>query len=96
MNGSLHTIPVNDDPGAARSEPYTLYRRWPADKVVRTTLAEVPRMLAGSSVFTVFCHIEYAVRYWPKDREGPLMPLVEIPQGCLSNFLTLGACQRSG
>ncbi len=74
MNGSLHTIPVTDEPGAARSEPYTLYRRWPADKVVRTTLAEVPRMLVGSSVFTVFCHIEYAVRYWPKDREGPFDP----------------------
>ena len=27
---------------------------------------------------------------------GPVMPLIEIPQGCLSNFLTLGACQRSG
>ena len=74
VNGSLHTIPVTDEPGAARSEPSTLYRRWPADQVVRTTLAEVPRMLAGSSEFTVFCHIEYAVRYWPKDREGPFDP----------------------
>jgi len=24
------------------------------------------------------------------------MPLTEIPQSCLSIFLTLGACQRSG
>ena len=25
-----------------------------------------------------------------------VMPLIEIPQSCLSVFLTLGACQRSG
>ena len=74
VNGSLHTIPTTDDPGSARSEPYTLYRLWPADEVIRQNLAEVPRMVAGSSVFTVFCHIEYAVRYWPKDREGPFDP----------------------
>ena len=74
VNGSLHTIPTSDDPGSVRSEPYTLYRLWPADKVIRQNLAEVPRMVAGSSVFTVFCHIEYAVGYWPKDREGPFDP----------------------
>ena len=74
VNGSLHTIPTSDDPGSVRSEPYTLYRLWPADEVIRQNLAEVPRMVAGSSVFTVFCHIEYAVRYWPKDREGPFDP----------------------
>jgi histidinol-phosphatase (PHP family) len=74
VNGSLHTIPVTHEPGSVRSEPYTLYRSWPADKVIRENLAEVPLMLAGSSVFTVFCHIEYAVRYWPKEREGPFDP----------------------
>jgi histidinol-phosphatase (PHP family) len=74
VNGSLHTIPITDEPGSVRSEPYTLYRLWPADKVLRENLAEVPRMLAGSSVFTVFCHIEYAVRYWPKEQEGPFNP----------------------
>jgi histidinol-phosphatase (PHP family) len=74
VNGSLHTIPVTHQPGSVRSEPYTLYRSWPADKVIRENLAEVPRMLASSSVFTVFCHIEYAVRYWPKEREGPFDP----------------------
>ncbi len=74
VNGSLHTIPVADEPGSTRSEPVTLYRLWPADKVIQEYLAEVPRMLAGSSVFTVFCHIEYATRYWPKDREGPFDP----------------------
>ena len=74
VNGSLHTIPVTDEPSSIRSELCTLNRLWPADKVIRENLAEIPRMLAGSSVFTVFCHIEYAVRYWPKDQEGPFNP----------------------
>ena len=74
VNGSLHTIPLTDEPGSARSEPYTLYRRWPADKVIRQNLSEIPRMLAGSSTFTVLCHIDYPVRYWPKDQEGPFDP----------------------
>jgi histidinol-phosphatase (PHP family) len=74
VNGSLHTIAVSDEPGAARAEPYSLYRQWPADQVIRRNLAEVPQMLAGSSTFTVFCHIEYAVRYWPKEQEGPFDP----------------------
>jgi histidinol-phosphatase (PHP family) len=74
VNGSLHTIPTTDEPGSVRSEPYTLYRQWPAARVVQEYLAEIPRMLAGSSVFTVFCHIEYAVRYWPKEQEGPFDP----------------------
>ncbi len=71
VNGSLHTIPVTDEPGAARCEPYTIYRRWPADEVIRRNLVDVPLMLAGSSTFTVFCHIEYPARYWPKDQEWP-------------------------
>ena len=74
VNGSLHTVPLSDEPGSVRSEPYSLYRQWPAERVIRAFLAEVPRMLAGSSAFTVFCHIEYAVRYWPTEREGPFDP----------------------
>lgn len=74
VNGSLHTIPLAEGLDSARSEPYTLYRRWPAEKVVQTTLAEVPAMLAGSSACAVFCHLEYAVRYWPKEQEGPFDP----------------------
>lgn len=74
VNGSLHTIPTGDDPDAIRAEPFNLYRRWPAEDVIRANLADVPAMLAGSSVFTVFCHIEYAVRYWPKEQEGPFDP----------------------
>ena len=74
VNGSLHTIPVTDEPHSVRSEPYTLYRQWPADQVIRAYLAEVPRVVTGSSVFTVFTHIEYAVRYWPVEQEGPFDP----------------------
>lgn len=74
VNGSLHTIPMTDEPDAVRAEPISLYRQWPAERVIRDYLAEIPRMLAGSSIFTVFCHIEYAVRYWPVDQEGPFDP----------------------
>jgi histidinol-phosphatase (PHP family) len=74
VNGSLHTVPVTDEPDSVRSEPITLYRLWPAEKVIREYLIEIPRMLAGSSVYTVFCHIEYAVRYWPVQQEGPFDP----------------------
>ncbi len=73
VNGSLHTIPITDEPNSVRSEPYTLYRLWPAADVIRAYLAEIPRM-AASSVFTVFCHVEYPVRYWPSEREGPFDP----------------------
>jgi hypothetical protein len=43
-----------------------------------------------------FC--ESAVREMPPCNPGfdTLMPLIEIPQRCLSKFLTLGGCQRSG
>lgn len=30
VNGSLHTLPIDDD----GSEPNTLFRRWPAEKVM--------------------------------------------------------------
>jgi histidinol-phosphatase (PHP family) len=74
VNGSLHTLPVLDTPGAVRSEPITLYRRWPAERVVRDYLAEVHRMISGSDAFAVFTHIEYAVRSWPTQTAGPFDP----------------------
>lgn len=40
MNGSLHTLEIDGD----RAEPFTLFRRRPADKVITDYLAEVPRM----------------------------------------------------
>jgi histidinol-phosphatase (PHP family) len=74
VNGSLHTIPITDEPGSIRSEPCTLYRSWPADDVVRSYLAEMMRMINAGGTFAVVSHIEYAVRYWPTEQEGPFDP----------------------
>lgn len=70
VNGSLHTLPN----GVARSEPNTLFRLWPADRVIKEYLAEMKRMIAGSDSFAVFTHIDYAVREWPSVRVGPFDP----------------------
>ena len=70
VNGSLHTLAIDDD----RYEPIGLYRLWPADRVMREYLEEIPRMVAGSDRFEVFTHIDYAVRSWPIEREGPFDP----------------------
>lgn len=70
VNGSLHTLEIDGD----RAEPFTLFRRWPADKVITDYLAEVPRMIAGSDSFACFTHIDYAVRFWPTEAEGPFDP----------------------
>jgi histidinol-phosphatase (PHP family) len=74
VNGSLHTLPISDEPGALRSEPITLYRQWPAERVIREYLAEVGRTIAGLDACAVFTHIEYAVRDWPTEQEGPFNP----------------------
>jgi len=76
VNGSLHTLPVSDESGALRSEPITLYRQWPAERVIWEYLAEVRRMIAGSDVYEVLSHIDYPVRYWPTGQEGPFNPRV--------------------
>jgi histidinol-phosphatase (PHP family) len=70
VNGSLHTLVVGDE----RFEPNALFRRWPADRVIREYLAEIPRMVAGSDRFEAFTHIDYAVRSWPVDAAGPFDP----------------------
>lgn len=70
VNGSLHTLRV----GEQFLEPLTLYRMWPPEKVIWDYLAEVPRMTAGSVAFSVFTHIDYAVRYWPTKTAGPFDP----------------------
>jgi histidinol-phosphatase (PHP family) len=74
VNGSLHTLPISEEPGGLRSEPITSYRRWPAERVIREYLAEVHRMISGSDAYAVFTHIDYAVRYWPTEQEGPFNP----------------------
>jgi histidinol-phosphatase (PHP family) len=76
VNGSLHTLPISDQPGALRYEPITLYRRWPAGRVIGEYLAEVRPMIAGSDGYAVFTHIDYPVRYWPTEQEGPFNPRI--------------------
>lgn len=68
--GSVHTVPVGND----RYEPNTLYRMWPAERVMTTYLAEVPRMVEGSTLLHVVAHLDYAVRSWPSDEVGPFDP----------------------
>ncbi len=70
VNGSLHTLHAD----GKFFEPPTLYRMWPPDKVIWEYLAEVPRMMEGSEAYSVFTHIDYAVRYWPTDEAGPFDP----------------------
>jgi len=70
VNGSLHTVQIGED----RTEPNTLFRLWPADKVIWEYLTEVPQMVAGSDSFEVFTHIDYAVRFWPTMEAGPFDP----------------------
>jgi histidinol-phosphatase (PHP family) len=57
-----------------RTEPTTLYRYQSADEVMWAYLEEIPRMVAGSDSFTVFTHIDYAVRSWPVADAGPFDP----------------------
>lgn len=74
VNGSLHTIPVSDQPGAPRSEPYTLYRLWAAGDVVRAYLIELLRMIEAGGTFGVVSHVDYVIRGWPGEQEGPFDP----------------------
>ncbi|TYB62634.1 PHP domain-containing protein [Nonomuraea sp. PA05] len=66
--GSLHCLPTGD---GAFSEPPGLYGRRAAAEVVRAYLAEVPRLVTGSDVFSVLAHIDYPIRYWPHREAGP-------------------------
>lgn len=70
INGSLHTLQIGPD----RAEPVTLYRLWEPANVISAYLEEIPRMVAGSRVFEVFTHIDYAVRHWPAEKAGPFDP----------------------
>ena len=63
--GSLHTLRDGD----RLYEPPGLFRRKPAPEVMRDYLAEASRLIQESDVFDVFAHIDYAVRYWPRDAD---------------------------
>ncbi|WP_299304416.1 PHP domain-containing protein [uncultured Brachybacterium sp.] len=68
--GSLHTLEFE----GRRVEPNTLFRRLPADEVIRRYLAEVPALVAGDEPFEIVTHLDYALRYWPEETEGPVNP----------------------
>ena len=57
VNGSLHTLPISEESGALRSEPITLYRQWPAERVIWEYLAEARRMITDSDMYEVLSHI---------------------------------------
>ncbi|WP_084039376.1 PHP domain-containing protein [Demequina sp. NBRC 110053] len=71
VNGSLHMLPISD---GDLTEPTTLYHHRPADEVMWAYLEEIPRMVNGSDSFSVFTHIDYAVRSWPVQSAGPFDP----------------------
>jgi histidinol-phosphatase (PHP family) len=70
VNGSLHTLDLGD----GRAEPSRLLQERPAAEVMTAYLEEVPVMVAGSDVFHVFTHIDYALRHWPTADAGPFDP----------------------
>lgn len=69
MLGSLHSLPV----GQRFFEMPDMYRQRPAADVVRDYLAELARLITGSTVFAVLAHIDYPIRYWPAEA-GPYDP----------------------
>src|SRR5699024_10897578 len=68
--GSLHTLPV----GERRHEPDTLFRRMPAEQVIRRYLAELPARVAGDAPFEIVTHLDYALRYSHEVQEEPVHP----------------------
>lgn len=69
--GSLHTLQVD---GGRRNAPNTLFRRLPAEEVVHRYLSEIPTMVSSSEPFEIVSHLDYVLRYWPEEKEGPVDP----------------------
>lgn len=65
--GSLHCLPCGD----GFAEPPGLYKDRAAAVVVRQYLEEVVRLVADSDAFSVLAHVDYPIRYWPKDQDTP-------------------------
>jgi histidinol-phosphatase (PHP family) len=59
--GSLHAIPFNGKLTAADE----LFRRMPADEVMRRYFAELLRLVEGSDIFAVLAHLDFPRRMWP-------------------------------
>jgi histidinol-phosphatase (PHP family) len=60
--GSLHAIPFD---GRLRA-PDDLFRRMPADDVMRRYLAELLRLVSTSDLFQVLAHLDFPRRMWPR------------------------------
>jgi histidinol-phosphatase (PHP family) len=61
--GSLHCLEID----GASYEPPGLFRRLPAAVVIRSYLSELAELVTRASAFDVLAHIDYPVRYWPRD-----------------------------
>jgi len=59
--GSQHAIPFNGKLTAADE----LFRRMPADEVMRLYFAELLRLVEGSDIFQVLAHLDFPRRMWP-------------------------------
>jgi histidinol-phosphatase (PHP family) len=59
--GSLHAIPFDGKLTAADD----LFRRMPADQVMRLYFAELLRLVEGSDIFQVLAHLDFPRRMWP-------------------------------
>jgi histidinol-phosphatase (PHP family) len=64
--GSLHAIPFEGRLTAAD----TLFRRMPADDVMRLYFAELLRLVEGSDIFEVLAHLDFPRRMWPRTAEA--------------------------
>ena len=60
--GSLHAIPFDGKLTAADD----LFRRMPADDVMRLYFTELLRLVEGSDIFTVLAHLDFPRRMWPR------------------------------
>lgn len=68
--GSLHSLP---DQGSF-AEPWGIYPHRHAHDVLREYLADLTTMVAQSDAFSILAHIDYPIRFWPAEREGPFDP----------------------
>ena len=65
--GSLHGIDVD---GTLTGISKSMFRNIDAHEVMRRYFTELVVLVAGSSVFNVLAHCDYARRYWPTERVG--------------------------
>ncbi|MBL7258241.1 PHP domain-containing protein [Paractinoplanes lichenicola] len=59
--GSMHALPI----AGTYYEPPGMFEHLGRVEAFRRYLTEIPAVVAGSDVFSVFAHIDYPVRFWP-------------------------------